>query len=656
MPTLEPGAALGASYRLHSRIGVGAAGDVWRIESRDPQARLAAKILKTEHANDPMIVERFVRERSVLTGLRHENIVAVRDLVVEGDTLAIVMDYIPGGSLRDVLRAHGSLPAADALSLTAQIFDALEVAHRQQIIHRDIKPDNVLLSKEWSAGSPSTVMVTDFGIAGVVSERQSQSTGIIGTPRYMAPELISHGHTSPAIDVYAAGILLYELLAGRSPFEGPGTDYTVAYRHVNALPPRLELPGDIWDLLESLLSKDPRQRPSAGEAATLLLRLAAKHPDLPALDSETVPDELEDADRPGTVLRSELFSEPSGTAQAHADVSDELPQLAESHDHTMLRPRAALPPAKAAESRTERDPSPVKHAWLTRRNVIIGAIALILTIALALLTIWLMNRSPEDPEPDEPVELQSASQQDMALPTGLTIARSATVDAGGRMTLEITYTAQRAPLSGPFLEIIPPLGEDAPCPVVTWSGTTAARNQQSITGVPAECGWALADIEVPANGQTTVTAEIQGELAEGEELNEWLSNAAAETSSTTGSSTVMSTAYPVQRLQDIEVVTPDRMVSETTIPITLVPVWPNGPDGLNPLYQSPATGQPTAMLTRIAGGEQGVRFSDSCAGALAISADGLVVTTLSMATECTLYAAVGNFTSLVSPPFSITVR
>src|SRR6218665_2332642 len=129
MAQLQAGDALGAAYRLVERIGSGAAGDVWKAEPVAGGPGVAAKILKSEHANDPALVERFIRERSVLLGLRHTNIVEVRDLVVEGATLAIVMEFLPGGSLRDLLETSGPLPAADALILCAQVFHALSVAH-----------------------------------------------------------------------------------------------------------------------------------------------------------------------------------------------------------------------------------------------------------------------------------------------------------------------------------------------------------------------------------------------------------------------------------------------------------------------------------------------------------------------------------------------
>ena len=154
MAHVQSGDALGASYRLEEPIGSGAVGEVWRVSSASGGPDLAAKLLRPEHAQDPTLVERFVRERSVLLALRHPNIVAVRDLVVEGDRLAIVMDFVPGGSVRDLLESRLTLPAGEALALCAEVLDALASAHAGSTTHRDIKPDNVLLAEPWRPGPP----------------------------------------------------------------------------------------------------------------------------------------------------------------------------------------------------------------------------------------------------------------------------------------------------------------------------------------------------------------------------------------------------------------------------------------------------------------------------------------------------------------------
>lgn len=231
----EVGDALGAGYRLLARVGSGAAGEVWRVRDLRDDSELAAKLLRPEHVQDPSLVERFVRERSVLTRLRHPNVVKVLDLVVEGGTLAIVMEFVGGGSLRDRLVDSGPLPATAALAVTGAALDALAAAHVMGTVHRDVKPDNVLLA----AGIDDlqmAVRVSDFGIAHVVSDGPRSTTGIIGTPEYISPEMLSTGEAGPPSDVYAAGILLYELLCGRTPFAGVGNDFAVAYRHVSVQP------------------------------------------------------------------------------------------------------------------------------------------------------------------------------------------------------------------------------------------------------------------------------------------------------------------------------------------------------------------------------------------------------------------------------------
>ncbi|WP_434769731.1 serine/threonine-protein kinase [Curtobacterium flaccumfaciens] len=659
------GEPLGASYRLVELLGTGATGEVWRVEHSATGEAFAAKLLRAELAADPQIVERFVRERSVLLALQHPSIVRVRDLVVEGDRLAIVMDLVPGGSARDLLASNGPLLPRDALTITAETLDALTAAHEQDVTHRDVKPDNVLLQTAWVTGATGDVRVTDFGIASVVAERERTTTGLLGTPQYMAPESISHGRSGPAADVYGAGVMLYELLSGRTPFAGPGTDFAVAYRHVTSNPPPLDVPDALWAAVSALLAKDPNARPSAADAAGTLRRLARSLASALALVASSDPDSFDEVERPATVVRGVRPDDAAGSRTTatgdDAAVVGPAPELGPAGSQTVIRPMARQPLPAAPATEPEPTRRFARPEWLTDRALLFGGIGVVLVAALVVGgVVWLPGALRKTPGTGTATaQAANAYQQDRPLPTGLATTRRATVDpAKGTVDLRVTYAAQAATLSGPFLEVLPGTRSGASCPAVTWSGEgiTAKRNQPSLTGVDTACAWSLSGVEVPAGGDVTVEASVPLAVEDGAALQTWLDGVGEATTAAVTDDAVRGTAYPVQRLQGVEVRTPDRTVSQTALPVTLVPVWPNGADELNPLYRSPSSGRPSQMLVDVAGGESGVRFADGCSGALAVSSDGLVVTALSVAPSCTVRATVGNFTNLESSPFGITTR
>ena len=164
---------------------------------------------------------------------------------------------------------------------------------------------------------------------------------------------------------------------------------------------------------------------------------------------------------------------------------------------------------------------------------------------------------------------------------------------------------------------------------------------------------------VPAQGSVTATATVPLALTGSDPtsaLQQWLTSAATATDAAVSDAEVTSTAFPAQRLVDVSVVGPSRTVSGKTLQISLLPVWPSGPDELHPLFKSPPSGQPAQTLVAVAGGTEGVRFSDGCSGALDVSKDGLVVVAQSVAQDCQIGARVGNFTDLTSNPFEITTR
>ncbi|MBT2366932.1 serine/threonine protein kinase [Streptomyces sp. ISL-10] len=276
---------VGSKYLLEEPLGRGATGTVWRARQREtagaeaavagqPGETVAIKVLKEELANDADVVMRFLRERSVLLRLTHPNIVRTRDLVVEGDLLALVMDLVDGPDLHRYLRDSGPLSPVAASLMTAQIADALAASHADGVVHRDLKPANVLLKTD--ADGQMHPMLTDFGIARLAdSPGLTRTHEFVGTPAYVAPESAEGRPQTSAVDVYGAGILLYELVTGRPPFAG-GTALEVLHRHLSEEPRRpTTVPEPLWTVIERCLRKEPGERPSAENLARGLRTVAA---------------------------------------------------------------------------------------------------------------------------------------------------------------------------------------------------------------------------------------------------------------------------------------------------------------------------------------------------------------------------------------------
>ncbi|MEU9747969.1 serine/threonine-protein kinase [Streptomyces niveus] len=275
---------VGSKYLLEEAIGRGATGTVWRARQREtagaeaavagqPGETVAIKVLKEELANDADVVMRFLRERSVLLRLTHPNIVRTRDLVVEGDLLALVMDLVEGPDLHHYLRQNGPFSPIAASLLTAQIADALAASHSDGVVHRDLKPANVLLKDDGDQLHP---MLTDFGIARLAdSPGLTRTHEFVGTPAYVAPESAEGRPQTSAVDIYGAGILLYELVTGRPPFAG-GTALEVLHRHLSEEPRRpSNVPEPLWTVIERCLRKEPDERPSAVNLARGLRTVAS---------------------------------------------------------------------------------------------------------------------------------------------------------------------------------------------------------------------------------------------------------------------------------------------------------------------------------------------------------------------------------------------
>lgn len=262
--------ALGSSYTITSIIGRGSTGEVWRGFVTATGEPIAAKLLGESLTHETAVVARFIRERALLTRVVHRNVVSVRDLVVEGNTLAIVTDLVDGPSLRDALDRNGTFRASDAVEMCRQILLGLGAVHQRGLIHRDLKPENILLER--GIDGRGVARLVDFGIAQLAhGDSDADSGDVVGSAEYIAPELLEGGTASPASDLYALGIVLYELVSGRTPF-GSELAVTVIRRQVSEPPGRpAGMPPELWTVLERLLAKNPNARPESAEAAEALL-------------------------------------------------------------------------------------------------------------------------------------------------------------------------------------------------------------------------------------------------------------------------------------------------------------------------------------------------------------------------------------------------
>jgi eukaryotic-like serine/threonine-protein kinase len=256
----QPGDLIADRYELEELVGTGGMSSVFRARDNQLERQVAIKILHEHYADDPEYLERFRREARAVAKLSHPNIVTVIDRGDDGGRQYIVFEHVEGENLKELVLRSGRLPVQRALELALAVADGLAFAHDHGLVHRDVKPQNVLLSSE------GEVKVTDFGIARSLhmDHGVTQTGTVLGTGEYLAPEQASGRQVSPATDVYSLGVVLWELLAGDVPFVGENF-VAVALRHVNEPAPSLrERRPDVSPRLEAAvdraLAKDPARR------------------------------------------------------------------------------------------------------------------------------------------------------------------------------------------------------------------------------------------------------------------------------------------------------------------------------------------------------------------------------------------------------------
>ena len=260
MADLSPGAIVDNRYKVLSRLGAGGMADVFLAEDQQLGRKVALKLLHRRFAADPDFVERFRREAQAAAGLQHPNVVSVYDRGNFEDTYYIAMEYLPGRSLKQLIRQEAPLDPIRAIDITIQILKAARFAHRRGVIHRDLKPHNVIIDDADQA------KVTDFGIARAGASDMTETGSIMGTAQYLSPEQAQGHAVSAGSDLYSVAVVLYEMLTGRVPFDGESA-VTIALKHVSEAPTppsaiNPAVPPELEQVVMWALNKNPVDRPT----------------------------------------------------------------------------------------------------------------------------------------------------------------------------------------------------------------------------------------------------------------------------------------------------------------------------------------------------------------------------------------------------------
>ncbi|MFD5697554.1 serine/threonine-protein kinase [Streptomyces lasiicapitis] len=407
------GRKIGSRYTAHQILGRGSAGTVWLGEG--PEGPVAIKLLREDLASDQELVGRFVQERTALLSLDHARVVGVHDLVVDGNDLALVMDLVRGTDLRTRLERERRLAPEAAVAIVADVADALAAAHAAGIVHRDVKPENVLLDMQGPLGPGGShpALLTDFGVAKLIdSPRRTRATKIIGTPDYLAPEIIEGLPPRAAVDIYALATVLYELLAGFTPFGG-GHPGAVLRRHVTeTVVPLPGIPDELWQLMVQCLAKAPASRLRASELAARLREQLPLLAGMPPLDVDE-PDAEAQADEAYEETTPEPREQPPRRGAVPL-VPGATPSDANRDTHTSMRVPApdelaggAMGTARAPRTPGAVRPGSARHrASARRRRITLGVAGVVLAAAVGA-GAWYAT-SGDDTDPATPDNNNSA--------------------------------------------------------------------------------------------------------------------------------------------------------------------------------------------------------------------------------------------------------
>ncbi len=369
------GQVLDGRYRVEARIAVGGMATVYRAVDTRLDRVLALKVMHPALATDATFVDRFIREAKSVARLDHPNVVQVFDQGAQGAYVYLAMEYIAGCTLRDVLRERGALQPRAALDILEPVLAALGAAHRAGFVHRDMKPENVLI------GDDGRVKVADFGLVRAVDTVTSTTGAVLGTVSYLAPEQIETGTADPRVDVYACGVVLYEMLTGGKPHEGD-SPAAVLYKHLHddVPPPSAAVPElayELDELVAAATARNPEIRPH--DAVALLARIRESRGKLSVEQLDAVPPQALAADHDNAEDRTSVIPR-ALTIPRPLPVNEDEDGAGGPSDGVQHTSRLASPPP---------DP-PRRRGPRVRRGPLAVVVAVLLVLGLGT-GIWYIN-------------------------------------------------------------------------------------------------------------------------------------------------------------------------------------------------------------------------------------------------------------------------
>lgn len=450
---MNPGTVLSGRYTLTDLIAVGGMGEVWTAQDRVLGRTVAVKVLRPSAHDEPRFAERFRDEARHAAGLSHANIARVYDFGEDGDTAYLVMELVPGTPLSNLLATAGKQSPELTRSVLGQAALALAAAHEAGVIHRDVKPGNIIVTPD------GTAKLTDFGIARALDASSHTRTGeVVGTPHYLSPEQALGQPATGSSDLYALGIVGFEMLTGRRPFDaGTPVATALAQVHDDAPPLPPEVPDDLRAVIDRCLAKDPAQRPRSAAAVAMALgqSVASGAYAVPALhltDPEGLDPVVPVSGLPTTVVPMAPPTEvvPAGSAAAVSTAAA-----------TTRMPVADEPPRSRSELRAQSDSRPSPWWWL----------AGLLVAAVVGYFVWQGMHSGQTPTPSptstSPISTTTTTTTTTTIPTtsetptsSTTTEQTFSLDVGQYLGLPYTDVVAQLQALGLRVRTAPSIRDD----------------------------------------------------------------------------------------------------------------------------------------------------------------------------------------------------